>query len=370
MRIAEKLIQNLLRKADIQVNGLRPWDIRVHHSKFFTHVLAGGALALGESYMDGWWDVKNLDLFFFKLMYAELRKNVASPATTFNSLKSQLMNLQTMRRSTTVAKQHYDLGNDFYGNMLGKRMQYTCGYWKHTKSLDKAQEQKLELCCRKLHLEKGDKVLELGSGWGGFAKYAAEQYSVQVVSYNISAEQVRYARNLCKGLPVKIMHADYRTATGSFDKVASIGLCEHVGYKNYREFMLLSHRSLKKHGLFLLHTIGSDRSVVTSDPWFDKYIFPHGMLPSVAQLGKSFDDLFVLEDWHNFGPDYDKTLMAWFYNFNKSWPLFEKRYGNRFYRMWSYYLLSLAGSFRARKVQLWQIVLAKDGTQGHYEPVR
>jgi len=219
-------------------------------------------------------------------------------------------------------------------------------------------------------LKKGDRVLELGCGWGGFAKYAAEKYGCSVTAYNISKEQVKYGQEKCKGLPVKIIRGDYRTAKGTFDKVVAIGLAEHIGFKNYKAFMKVAHRCLKKDGLFLIHTIGRNSSKNRTDPWIEKYIFPNGMLPSLNQLSQAADGLFVIEDWHIFGGDYAETLMAWFKNFDKNWPKYRQQYGDRFYRMWKYYLLACAGTFRTRKNQLWQIVLSKDGITSGYESVR
>lgn len=368
---AKSVVQNILALADIQINGSRPWDIRVYNDELYGRILAGGSLAVGESYMDGWWDSQQLDELFHKVLSAEIDKKIVSKDLVWHVLKSKLLNEQTKDRSKKVAQQHYDLGNDFYEHMLDKRMQYTCGYWsKGATTLDEAQEQKLDLVCRKLQLTKTDTVLELGGGWGGFAKYAAEHYGCSVTSYNISAEQVAYARKNCEGLPVTIIEADYRTATGQFDKVVSIGMCEHVGYKNYPAFIQLANQCLKPGGLFLLHTIGGLTSATTTEPWIDKYIFPNSMLPSVKQLAEACEGQFVIEDFHNFGADYDTTLMAWYDNFVTNWPKFKDQYGDRFYKMWEYYLLCCAGSFRARKNQLWQFMLSKDGVPGGYKPVR
>lgn len=368
---AKSVVKDILALADIEINGSRPWDIQVHNDEFYRRILVGGSLAVGEAYMDGWWDSQQLDELFHKVLTAELDKKIRSKEFILQVVKSKVLNAQTKLRSQKVAKEHYDLGNDFYKHMLDKRMQYTCGYWSAgATNLDDAQEQKLDLVCRKLDIKKTDTVLELGGGWGGFAKYAAENYGCSVVSYNISAEQVAYAKKNCASLPVEIMQADYREATGQFDKVVSIGMCEHVGYKNYTSFIQLANRSLKPDGMFLLHTIGGLASTTTTDPWFDKYIFPNSMLPSVSQLTKAAEERFVLEDFHNFGADYDLTLMAWYKNFIDNWPQFEKQYGDRFYKMWEYYLLSCAGSFRARKNQLWQFVFSKGGEPGGYKPVR
>ncbi|WP_080888536.1 cyclopropane fatty acyl phospholipid synthase [Nitrospira japonica] len=363
-------IESLLEKAGIQVDGPEPGDIRVHDDRFYARVLAEGSLGLGESYMDGWWDSRRLDDFFAKFHDVPLDHAVVDKYLIMNALKARLFNMQNMRLSKRVAQQHYDLDNAFYEKMLGPHMQYTCAYWKRAQDLETAQKHKLDLICRKLHLQKGERVLELGCGWGGFARYAATHYGCSVTAYNISEQQVSYARKWCEDLPVEVIQGDYRSASGEFDKVAAIGLCEHVGYKNYRTLMETVHRTLKRRGLFLLHTIGNNASVSTADPWFDKYIFPGGMLPSVAQLSAAMDGLLVLEDWHNFGPDYDRTLVAWQENVDRHWDELKAKFDERFRRMWRYYLLSLAGAFRARRIHLWQVVLSKHGALGGYEPVR
>ena len=367
----KKKAEKLLSKADIKINGPHTWDIQVHDERLYRRIFSGGTLAAGEAYMDGWWDVKDLDVFFTRLFNAQVQRELVSFATIKLYLSATVLNMQSRSGSQKVAKEHYDLGNDFYHDMLDPDyMQYTCGYWKNAKNLNQAQKNKLDLVCKKLKLKKGEKVLELGCGWGGFAKYAAEKYGVEVTSYNISKEQVEYARKITKGLPVKIVHADYRDASGLYDKVVSIGMCEHIGYKNYRKFMKLAYSCLKPGGLFLCHTIATNKSVKNTDPWINKYIFPNSMLPSAVQLTNAFEGLFVLEDWHNFGPDYDKTLLAWDANFRKNWHKYKAQYGERFYRMWRFYLMTSAGQFRARKIQLWQIVLSKGGVPGGYESVR
>lgn len=367
---AKQKITSLFQEAGITIGGDKDWDIQIHDERFYNRVLMKWSLGFGEAYMDGWWNTKALDQLIYKFYTAEIEKKNKNLPGKIDKYKSCILNQQTKFRAQKVAHVHYDLGNDMYEKMLGDTMQYTCAYWKGARTLDEAQLNKLDLICRKLHLQKGERVLELGCGWGGFAKFAAENYGVEVEAYNISKEQVEYARNRNRGLPVTINLADYREAKGTFDKVAAIGLCEHVGYKNYDILMRVAYRCLKKHGLFLLHSIANNFSTTHCDPWFNKYIFPNGMLPSVKQLGESMENLFVMEDWHNFGPDYDRTLVAWYHNFDQHWPLFRKKYGERFYRMWKYYLLSLAGGFRARRIQLWQIVMAKAGVPGGYESVR
>ena len=369
---AARKITEILTFAGIGVNGPEPWDIQVHDERFFGRALGEGSIGVGESYMDGWWDVPALDEFFTRFRRADLASKVHDLKTALLIVKTRVLNLQTMRRAKQVAQAHYDLGNQLYQAMLDRRMQYTCAYWKGAATLDQAQENKLHLICRKLQLAPGMTLLELGGGFGGLAHFAAKQYGCQVVSYNISREQIAFGRDLCQGLPVRFEQKDYREAAlepSRFDRVVSIGLCEHIGYKNYRQFMQLAHDRLKDRGLFLLHTIGNNESSCYTDPWIHKYIFPGGLIPSMAQLSTAGDGLWVVEDVHNFGPDYDRTVMAWWQNFERAWPGLRATYGDRFYRMWKYYLMASAGSFRSRRLQLWQIVLSK-GDISSYTPIR
>jgi cyclopropane-fatty-acyl-phospholipid synthase len=370
---AQEKIAAILAHAGIVINGNLPWDIQVFDPRFYRRVLFEGSLGAGETYMDGWWEVEALDEFFARLFasvdpYSAFR----TPVAWWLALRSALVNRQRPARSADVARAHYNLGNDLYQAMLDARMQYTCAYWNGARTLDEAQERKLHLICRKLHLEPGMSVLELGGGFGGLAHFLATEYRCRVVTYNISHEQVEYSRARCQGLPVRVEERDYREAAREpkcFDRIASIGLCEHIGYKNYRGLFELVRERLADRGLFLLHTIGSSRSSTCTDAWIDRYIFPNGMVPSVMQLGSAMEGIWVVEDWHNFGPDYDPTLMAWWENFRRAWPRLRAKYGERFYRMWRYYLMSSAGAFRVRRLQLWQVVLSK-GDIPSYVPAR
>jgi len=361
---AKEILKTLLFEAGITINGKNPWDFQVHDERLYQRILNNSALGLGESYMDGWWDCEALDEFINRILKAQLDKQVTGNwKILFYILKTKLFNRQKKSRARQVGEQHYDLGNDLYQAMLDKRLNYTCAYWKDAKNLDEAQEAKLDLVCRKLGLRKGMTVLELGCGWGSFAKYAAEKYGAHVVGLNISKEQIELGKELCKGLPVELRLQDYREAEGKYDRVVSIGILEHVGYKNYRTYMEVVNRCLKDDGIAFIHTIGGNISTTYVNAWTDKYIFPNGMLPSIAQIAKAMEGLFVMEDWHNFGPDYDKTLMAWYENFDNAWHELKDKYTDRFYRMWRFYLLSSAGGFRSRGQQLWQIVMTKPGRE-------
>ena len=362
--------ERLLSHADININGDRPWDIKVHNDNLFKRVLTKGSIGIGESYMDGWWDCEALDDFFHKIFLSRLDEKISPWVEHYHTIKEKLINKQRGSRAFKVGEQHYDVGNDLYNFMLGKRLVYSCGYWKQAQTLDEAQAAKLDLICRKLQLEPGMKVLDIGCGWGEAAKFAAEHYGAEVVGVTISAEQAKFAQELCKGLPVEIRLQDYGDLKESFDRIFSIGMFEHVGYKNYRIYMKKVRQCLKKEGLFLLHTIGGNRPVSKTDPWTEKYIFPNSMLPSPAQICTAAEGEFILEDWHCFGSDYDRTLMSWFENFNDNWHQLQEKYGNRFYRMWRFYLLSCAGAFRARGNQLWQILYSTEGIKGSHKIAR
>lgn len=365
------MINEILGPSGIVIDGSNPWDLHIQDERFFKRVLRHGSLGLGESYMDGWWECDHLDEFFCRLMPLRPEEAVKNNLPLqCEILKSVLFNQGRKSKAFTVGRRHYDLGNDLFRRMLDKRMVYSCGYWRQASGLDEAQEAKLELACRKLRLQPGERVLDIGCGWGGFAAYAAERYDVHVVGITVSVEQAAFAQEACAGLPVEIRVQDYREVNELFDHIISIGMFEHVCYKNYSTYMKVVHRCLKEKGLFLLQTIGSDYSKISVDPWISKYIFPNSMIPSMKQISESAEKLFVIEDWHNLGPNYDPTLMSWFDNFHSNWNELNGLYDDRFYRMWKYYLLSCAGTFRARCMQVWQIIFSKNGIPGGYDPVR
>lgn len=363
MANSEFVIRELLDTAQVKVNGPDPWDIQVHNSAFFDRVLRDTTLGLGESYMESWWDCPAIDQFITRVLLARLDEKIIKESRfLLQALKARLFNRQSRGRAFEVGIRHYDLGNDLYRAMLDKRLAYTCGYWKEATNLDDAQEAKLDLVCRKIGARPGMKILELGCGWGSFAKYAAEKYGAEVLGVTVSKEQVALGMEMCKGLPVELRLQDYREVTGTYDAVISIGVMEHVGYKNYRTYMEVVNRCLKPDGIAFVHTIGSNHTLTHGEPWTDKYIFPNGVLPSISKLSNAMEGLFVVEDWHNFGPDYDPTLMTWVANFEKSWPDLKAKYGDVFYRMWRYYLLTSAGGFRSRHQQLWQVVFTRQGS--------
>ncbi|HEX4774043.1 MAG TPA: cyclopropane fatty acyl phospholipid synthase [Candidatus Saccharimonadales bacterium] len=361
MSDSKSTVEQLLKLGDVKINGQRAWDIQVRDERFYKRVLSQGDLGVGESYTDGWWSSNQLDETIARLMATDIRANLhISPALIKTIAVGYIFNRQRLKRAYKNASTHYSVGNDLYSLMLDKRMIYSCGFWQNVKNLDEAQEAKLERICQKLQLKKGMTLLDIGCGWGGFAEYAARNYGVKVSGVSPVKEQVEVARERAKGLDIEILQQDYREITGKYDRVVSVGMMEHVGPKNYRTFFQKCHDLLNDNGITLHHTIGNNRSVQAVSPWIDRYIFPGGVIPSLSQIAKATEKLLVIEDLENFGPDYDKTLMVWHSNFVRNYPkLDHEKYDEHFYRMWEFYLLSCAGAFRARHMQLYQIIMRK-----------
>ena len=360
----------LLALAHVHINGNAPIDLHVHDERLYNRVFARGSLGLGEAYMDGWWDADDLPGLCTRLLTAGLDLELKTLDTLLAHLKARFINLQRGERAFEIGKVHYDLGNDLFQAMLGRRMVYSCGYWATADNLDDAQSAKLDLVCRKLQLKPGQRVLDIGCGWGEALKYAAEHYGIEGVGITVSQQQAEYARTLCAGLPVEIRLQDYRDIDEPFDAIYSIGMFEHVGGKNYRTYFESVRRCLKDDGLSLLHSIGSNSAPAQTDPWIEKYIFPKSMIPAASQVAAALEDLFVIEDWHNFSADYDRTLTAWRANVEAAWPTLGANYDERFRRMWRYYLAVSAAVFRSRRDQLWQLTLSPHGVSGGYRVPR
>lgn len=358
----------MLKEADIRLNGDRAWDIQVHDERLYDRVVHEGTLGLGEAYMDGWWDCQCIDEMICKAIRAGLEKKVKKnwPALTV-LVCANLFNLQSKSRASMVAEQHYNFGNDMFEYMLGPSMNYSCGYWKNAKTLDEAENVKMALICKKLQLKPGMKVLEIGFGWGALSRYMAKNCGVEVTGINVSTEQLAYAKAYTENLPITWLLEDYRSIQGQFDRIVSVGMFEHVGPKNFDVFFDTTLRVLKPDGLFLLHTIGSCCRMGGTDAWINKYIFPNGVIPSMEAITKSLTNRYILEDWHNFGADYDKTLMAWEARFTEGLEKGAFTCTERQQRMFKYYLLICAGAFRARDLQLWQIMLSPHGVPGGYD---
>ena len=360
-----RIVEEMLAEAGVAINGPRAWDIRVHNPALFKRILQEGSLGFGEGYMDGWWECERLDMLFTRILQAGVDERLPKSLSDIARIAyARLFNRQSRKRAWQVGKEHYDIGNDLFRAMLDPYMQYSCGYWKEAQTLEQAQQAKLRMICEKLQLKPGMTLLDIGCGWGGLAQFAAQNYGVSVHGVTISAEQQKLAQARCAGLDVEILLQDYRDLDRQFDRIVSVGMFEHVGPKNYRTYFNVVERNLAPHGLFLLHTIGSNKTDMNVDPWINKYIFPNGCLPSVRHIAEASEKHFVMEDWHNIGADYDRTLMAWFERFKQAWPQLAPRYSERFERMFSYYLNACAGAFRSRNIQLWQVLFSPAGVEG------
>ncbi|MEN4238537.1 cyclopropane fatty acyl phospholipid synthase [Serratia marcescens] len=360
-----RIVEEMLAEAGVAINGPRAWDIRVHNPALFKRILQEGSLGFGEGYMDGWWECERLDMLFTRILQAGVDERLPKSLSDIARIAyARLFNRQSRKRAWQVGKEHYDIGNDLFRAMLDPYMQYSCGYWKEAQTLEQAQQAKLRMICEKLQLKPGMTLLDIGCGWGGLAQFAAQNYGVSVLGVTISAEQQKLAQARCAGLDVEILLQDYRDLDRQFDRIVSVGMFEHVGPKNYETYFSVAARNLKPDGLFLLHTIGSNQTDLNVDAWIDKYIFPNGCLPSVRHIAEASEGRFVMEDWHNFGADYDRTLMAWLENFKRAWPELASGYSERFERMFTYYLNACAGAFRSRNIQLWQVLFSPAGVEG------
>jgi cyclopropane-fatty-acyl-phospholipid synthase len=367
------VLSKLFSLADVNFNGSHPWDIQIHHDQAYRQILYNGSLGLGVAYMEGLWDAEQLDQTMTRLLTAQLDKKIIGLAKLkflMEAFRHRFFNLQSFARAFEVAERHYDIGNDVFEAMLDSSMSYSCAYWSRADNLEQAQHDKLDMICRKLELKPGERLLEIGCGWGGLARHAATHYGVEVLGVTVSVEQKKLAEICCQGLPVDIQLLDYRLLQGCFDKIVSVGMFEHVGPKNHAIYFQKAFDVLKDDGLFLLHTIGNFATSTHTDPWIDRHIFPNGKVPSAREITKAIEQRFIIEDWHNFGQDYDRTLMAWWKNFDQAWPSLSAKYDERFYRMWKYYLMCCAGYFRSRQGQLWQLVLSKQSRRSVYRSIR
>lgn len=363
----EAYLTPLLAEVGVTINGPDPWDIQIHSPDFWTRLYAEGSLGLGEAYMDDMWDCADLAEFFNRVVGGGLQDKLRlTPNLVWQHVQARFLNMQTRAKSKRVADMHYNQ-TDAYKASLDARMTGSCGYWPEgVTNIDQAQEAKLDMVCRKVGLKAGDRVLDIGCGWGAFMGFAAEKYGASCVGVTVSPDQAAYARERYKHLDCDFQVKDYREFDDKVDHAVSMGMFEHVGYRNFRTYFETAHRAIREDGLFMLHTIGSPDTRTTIEPWIEKYIFPGGVLPSIKQIGEAIEGLFTIIDLHNIGPDYDKTLCAWNENFQAKWPEPKTPDEKRFKRMWEYYLLCCAGGFRARAIQVWQFVLSPHGVPEGY----
>jgi cyclopropane-fatty-acyl-phospholipid synthase len=371
---AESFFRDLLAEADVRINGDRAWDLQVRDPRAYDRVLRDGSIGFGEAFMEGWLDCERVDQMAERAYRADLSRKVDMRTAVFDAFKSRINPFGSRARSYEIGRKHYDVGNDLFEIMLDEYMMYSCGYWKRAEDLVQAQQDKLAITCRKLMLEPGMRLLDIGCGWGGLARYAAEHHGVGVVGVTVSREQLELGRASCAGLPVELRYQDYREIADRFDRIVSVGMFEHVGRQHYTEFFEACDRCLEPEGLVLLHTVGYLQESVIN-PWYDKYIMPGVEFPTVKNIVDASDGHFVLEDLHTWeGAHYDRTLMAWFDRFDAGWSDLRSRYDDVFYRMWKLYLQGCAGAFRAEQMRVWQMLFSRNGVKGgfaygHHYPI-
>ena len=363
---AESFFRDLLAKAGITVNGSEPWDLQVRDPRAYERMLRHGSIGFGGAFVDGWLDCERVDQMMERVEREELARKIDPKMALLEALKVRLRPFGSRTRSFEIGKKHYDIGNDLFEVMLDSHMIYSCGYWQRAANLEAAQQDKLELICRKLQLERGHRVLDVGCGWGGFARYAAEHYGVEVVGISVSAHQIELGQRLAGRLPIELRYMDYRDVRGTFDRIASVEMFEHVGRRYYPAFFDMCHRCLRPSGLLLLHTTGQRRPEPIN-PWYDKYILPGVEFATVSNLIHSVPPDLVLEDLQTWeGAHYDKTLMSWFEKVEAGWDRLKHHYDSAFYRSWKLYLQGSAGAFRAERLRVWQLVFSKGGIPGGY----
>lgn len=356
------IISNLLEKMDIQVGGNRAWDIQIHSPDFARRVMTMGGLGLGDSYIEGDWDANSVDSFINHILRARLDKEIKSFGMSISSLKSRFHSLAKGQKPWKFQDVLRNLPNEFFEAILGTNMSFTSGYWAAgAKTLEEAQQARRDMTCKKLNLKQGMRLLDAGSGWGGFSAFAAEHYGVECVCISSFKGQHEWASQHYAHLPIEFVQNESLMLDGMFDCIVSIDRFEHLPQKNYRVYLEMGDRILEEDGLLLLQSTGKNERRLNGKHWFDTHILQNNSLPTIAQIAGATNGLFVMEDMHNFGSDYDKTLMAWYQNFEAAWPALQKQYkfDEKLYRTWKYYLLSSAGAYRANDLQQWQCIFSK-----------
>jgi len=271
----------------------------------------------------------------------------------------------TLRGSQENIHHHYDLGNDFYALWLDQEMVYTCAYFPDSETdLETAQRAKMDHVARKLKLQPGQTVVEAGCGWGSLARHLARDYGVKVRAFNISTEQISYARERAKeeGLEDRIEYVqdDYRNVSGSYDAFVSVGMLEHVGTDNYRDLGEVVDRVLADHGRALVHSIGRNRPIGPMNPWIERRIFPGAYPPALSEMAEIFEPFnFSIQDIENLRLHYDLTLQHWLQRFNAHEEEVRNRFGEEFVRAWRLYLSGSISAFRAGSLQLFQLVFTR-----------
>lgn len=350
-------------------------EVIVRHPDFYQRMLAGGSIGAAEAYIDGWWDTPNLtNVIRYFARHLSLLDNIERRVGWITQYAKKLSHWRN-RNSSAQARQniaaHYDLGNPLYRCFLDSNMLYSSGiYLSKQDSLEQAQIQKMDRLCRQLKLSKHDHLLEIGTGWGALAIYAAKNYGCKVTTTTISQEQYLWAKDLIKQEQLEgqitLIQQDYRELGGQFDKIVSVEMVEAVGKDYLPTFIKQCDKLLKQGGVMALQaiTIADQRyaSYSNSVDFIQKYIFPGGFLPSITTLLGEYtkSSSFIVRDIKDIGLDYAKTLHDWHLRFNdKKEELDKLGYDDTFQRMWRYYFCYSQGGFEERSISAVQILFSK-----------
>ncbi len=355
------LVERALRRADVRIDGDRPHDIRVLDPRFYGDVLRRGSLGFGECYVRRWWDADDVEELAFRLIRSGVYSLSSAVPGLPRDLRDMFANQQTRRLATRVADEHYSMGNDVFFAFLGGVRNYSCGIFDGDADLDAAQTRKLAKISSLLDLRPGERLLDVGGGWGELSRHAAAAHGCEVTHVNLSDEQIRHASALCTDLSVRVEKRDWRDVEGRFDKIAVIAMLTHVGPKNYRRFMQRMHDRLEPGGLMLIETVGTRHAAVRCEAWLDKYIFPGGVVPTRRQILGAADGLFDETRFESSGEHYVQTLRCWQENFERNWTDLSSRYDEERRRIFNYFFQSIGGAFRAGYVDHWHILLRRTG---------
>jgi len=361
-RRTETLITAGLTRAGVTVNGPNPWDIRVLDNRLFRRVVGTRELGFGDSYVEGWWECDRIDELVTRILRTGI-KRILPPGISGLTLaaRSVITNTQGSERAGDNATAHYGQHDALLRLILGEPLVYSCADWRDATDLADAQHAKIDRLASKLQLRPGMRVLDIGCGWGATADYLSTRHGVIVVGITPVAAQATHAARHHRHSDVSFVTTDFSNFTSPkpFDRIYSVGMVEHVGPKNLKPFFRHCQDLLVDDGIMFHQTIGRRTPRASTDAWIDRRIFPGGAIPSVQQLSRAWSAGWVLEDFENLGPDYDRTLMAWLGLLEGKKDQVLDQFGEEMYRTFRFYFQYCAGAFRARELQLWQLVLTK-----------
>ena len=362
-------------------NQQKPVTLKLLKDNLKRKLVIDPEIEFPEAYMRNEIIIENASLKEFLM---QLIKNLGRREISSASLISKRIfqfcryfsNFNLPGKAKKNVEHHYDIGGEkgekLYDLFLDKKHRlYSCAYWKDdTETLEDAQQNKIDHIVKKLDLKKGQKILEVGCGWGGMVFEIAKKYDCEVTGISLSKNQINYCRNKAKELgldnQVKFELVDYREINGQFDKIYSVGMFEHVGKKFYKTFFKTMNNLLEENGIFLLHTIGVVDKPTAPNKFINKYIFPGGVCPSFSQIINPIEKTgLIVADTETLIRHYDKTLENWLKRFLDKKNLIKDLFDERFVKMWEFYLASCAAAFRYRDLVVFQLQIVKNFQSAH-----